>query len=258
MFGLFSKKKTFRDPAEAIAAGEYETALDLYRDRLKKEPARAASWNKKIAELLVLTGRREEAVTAYLAAADAYERGDRALQAIALYKTVQRLDPGNPEILRRLGEIAAEKPEEAEPVQEGMTIRTRLRRYAPLFSEFDRDELTDILEVMDLHRAEPGQHVFRQGDPGDSLFILVQGEVVLTVDGSDGQPVVIDRLAEGACFGEVSALTCVPRTMTAMVTQTSEYLEIPRDYLEALSIAHPRVWKVLEDFQKNRQLPVGI
>lgn len=257
MFGLFGKKKSFRDPAQAIAAGDYDCALELYRERLRREPGRAASWHKKIAELLVLTGRKMEAVEAYLAAADAYERGDRNLQAIALYKTVQRLDPGNEEIRRRLGEIAAEEPE-AEPPQEGMTIRTRLRRYAPLFSEFDRDELTDILEVMDLHRAEPGHTVFRQGDPGDSLFILVQGEVVLTVDGSDGQPVVIDRLAEGACFGEVSALTCVPRTMTATATQPSEYLEVPRDYLEALSIAHPRVWKVLEEFQKNRQLPVGI
>ncbi len=88
--------------------------------------------------------------------------------------------------------------------------------------------------------------------------IGAEGEVALTVQGNGGEPVEVERIAEGGFFGEVSALSRAPRNVTAVTTRPSELLELTRDYLEAVSIVHPRVWEVLEEFQKRRQVPVGV
>ena len=262
MFGFF-RKKTLEDPQEAIRRGDYDAALTMYRKQLEQQPRQAARWHRKIAEALALAGRADEAVEAFLQAALLLERDAMHLQAIALYKAVLRLAPEHPRALERLAEYAPgeeERTSSAGAVEDAtsMTIRTRLRKYAPLFSEFERDTLTAVVDVMKTHHIEAGHEIFRQGEKGDSLFVIADGEVALTVDGADGNPVELDRLNTGGCFGEVSALRRLPRNVTAMTTRPTELLELSRDYLEAVAIAHPQVWKVLEDFQQRRLVPVGI
>lgn len=263
MFSLFGgRKPRYADASQAMAAGDHEAALAMYEERLRREPAHAAHWQRKIAECHAAAGHRAEAVRSYLAAAAELEKQDQMLQAIAVYTAVRRLDPKNAEVALRLGEVAADgsrDPSQPEPeLARSMTIRTRLRHYAPLFSEFDREELTQILAVTQLHRLPLGSIVFRQGDPGDSIFVVVDGQVTLTVDGVDGTPVAIETLADGGCFGEVSALSRVPRNVTATTAAPTELLELSRDYLEAVAIAHPRIWQVLEAFQKGRLIPAGV
>ena len=262
MFPFFGgRKPRYSDPSHAMAAGDHGAALAMLEERLRREPKNAAHWQRKIAECHLAAGRRAEAVQSYLAAAVELERQDLTLQAIAIYAAVRRLDPQNPEVTARLGEVAADEardPSRPDPaVAAAMTLRTRLRRYAPLFSEFDREELTQILGVTELHQLPLGQVVFRQGDPGDSLFVVVQGQVTLTVDGFDGTPILIETITDGGCFGEVSALAHLPRNVTATTAAPTELLELSRDYLEAVAIAHPRIWQVLEAFQKSRLIPAG-
>jgi tetratricopeptide (TPR) repeat protein len=262
MFPLFGgRKPRYGDPAQALAAGDPEAALALCEERLRRDPHNAAQWQRRIAECHLAAGRRAEAVRAYLAAAADLEQQDLLLQAIALYAAVRRIDPQNAEVAARLGEVAADEardPAQPDPELAGsMTIRTRLRRYAPLFSEFDREELTQILAVTEQHLLPLGQVVFRQGDPGDSIFVVVTGQVALTVDGVGGTPVLIETVSDGGCFGELSALARVPRNVTATTAAPTELLELSRDYLEAVAIAHPRIWQVLEAFQKGRLIPAG-
>lgn len=262
---LFGKGKTRapEDPAQAVASGDYDAALEMYGRRLKRDPRGKAGWHKKIGEVLAMAGRKREAVASLLAAAEQYEREDLNLKAIAIYKAALRLDPGNAEVQRRLGEFAIsdqERKETEDPGQDigSMTIRTRLRKFAPLFSELDRESLGAVVEVMQAHSIEVGKVVFRQGESGDSLFIIVQGQIALTVEGAEGEPVELQRLRDGDCFGEVSAISRVPRNTTAIATVPTELLEISRDYLEAVSIAHPQIWATLERYQQRRLVPVGI
>jgi hypothetical protein len=46
--------------------------------------------------------------------------------------------------------------------------------------------------------------------------------------------------------------------VTETTAAPTELLELSRDYLEAVAIAHPRVWQVLEAFQKSRLIPAGV
>lgn len=262
MFPIFSaRRRRHADPAEALASGDYDAALAIYEERLRSDPDNAGHWRRKFAECLLAAGRRNEAVQAYLIAAADLERQGLSLQAIAVLTAVRRIDPQNPAAAEQLGELAAQPAQASAPAEpradDKLTIRTRLRSYAPLFSEFDREELTRILEITRLHRFPAGRSIFRQGDPGDSLFVVVQGRITLTVDGVDGEPVVIESIRDGGCFGEVSALSRVPRNVTATATLPTEVLELSRDYLEAVAIAHPRIWQVLDAFQRSRIIPAG-
>lgn len=263
---MFGRKKNraneSMDPTALIARGDYDAAAAIYRERARNDRDRAAAWHKRAGETLALAGRVAEGIGEYLAAAACFEKEDRMLQAIALYKAALRLDPKHPAVNAKLAEIAQSEEERKQGAEAAsMTIRTRLKRYAPLFSEFSRDELTGIVPVMEVHHVAAGAVVFQQGDAGDSLFIVAQGEIALTVGGSEragSERVEIDRVTDGGCFGEVSALTRAPRNFTAIATRPSELLELQRDYLEAVAIAHPRVWDVLEHFQKSRRIPVGV
>jgi tetratricopeptide (TPR) repeat protein len=262
MFRIWKKRRE-EDPEEALRRGDHDAAVAAYRRAAERAPDQAARWTRKMAETLALADRIPEAIQAYLQAARHHERDEHPLLAIALYKAALRLSPGHPEATARLEEYAPTPDERRDTVEAdddpaAMTLRTRLRKYAPLFSEFDRETLTAVVGVMRTARLESGTEIFRQGESGHSLFVVADGEVALTVAGADGEPVEIDRIGAGSCFGEVSALRRVPRNVTAIATRPTELLELSRDYLEAVAIAHPHVWKVLEDFQQRRLVPVGV
>jgi tetratricopeptide (TPR) repeat protein len=265
MFGLFRKKKAAPgDPTRAVLNGDFEAALRLYREELRKAPQKAATLHKRIAETLIQAGRAEEAIEAYLAAGRAYEAQDRMLQALALYKAALRIDPTHRAAKQQLEQFALPEPEAPTPAlptvqrSKAAPLRTKPQKNVPLFSEFHSEELAGIIDCMQLHRFNSGHVVFTQGDEGDSLFIVAQGEVALTVASAGGQPVELERIQDGGFFGEVSALGQSPRNVTATTTRKTELFELGRDYLEALAIANPHIWEVLESFQKNRVMPVGI
>ncbi|MDQ7086934.1 MAG: hypothetical protein Q9Q13_03360 [Acidobacteriota bacterium] len=71
-------------------AGELEETLAEYRRRARREPRQAADWQRRIAETLIQAERRDEAVEAYLKAAEIYEKDDLNLKAMAIYKAVLR------------------------------------------------------------------------------------------------------------------------------------------------------------------------
>lgn len=56
---------------------------------------------------------------------------------------------------------------------------------------------------------EPGDVLFREGDPGDCMFAVVEGELDVLVGGS-----VVDHIGPGRIFGEVALVEHSPRTAT--------------------------------------------
>jgi CRP-like cAMP-binding protein len=64
--------------------------------------------------------------------------------------------------------------------------------------------------------------------------------------------VSLGRIGPNEFFGEVSFLTGVPRTATAMTTEDSEILRIDREVLAELTVEHPRLVEVLKRFHLDR------
>jgi cyclic nucleotide-binding protein/tetratricopeptide repeat protein len=122
---------------------------------------------------------------------------------------------------------------------------------SPLFKDFSVEELVAVIAGLKLLTFERGKVILRQGEPGNSLYMLTSGKVKAFVK-KDGKQVPIAELEEGAFFGEMSILTGKPRTATIVATELSELLELDRPTLDSITQTHPHVWDVLQEFANQR------
>jgi hypothetical protein len=122
---------------------------------------------------------------------------------------------------------------------------------SPLFKDFSVEELVAVIGGLNLMTFERGNVILREGEPGNSLFMLTSGTVKAFVK-KDGKQVPVGELEEGAFFGEVSILTGRPRTATIVAKEHCELLELDRTTLDAITQTHPHVRDVLQEFANQR------
>lgn len=81
---------------------------------------------------------------------------------------------------------------------------------------------------------EKGEAIFHQSDPGDVMFIIVEGEVEISL-GTNNDRHILARLGSGEFFGEMAIITDQPRTANASVTQQTLLLPIRKgEFLERI------------------------
>ena len=103
-----------------------------------------------------------------------------------------------------------------------------------MFEHLNEDDRTSLASVIDETKFSEGQTLFEAGDPGDSLFIVVKGEIELFIKDTVGQKIVLHTAQPGDMFGELAMLDSGPRTATALVLVDSEVLVLDRDDLMLL------------------------
>lgn len=81
---------------------------------------------------------------------------------------------------------------------------------------------------------EPNETIFREGDWGDSLYIIVDGEVEITRDVSGQSDVPLARLGCGECFGEMGLVRQMPRSATVRTVTRVNVLAMDRYTFQAL------------------------
>jgi hypothetical protein len=110
--------------------------------------------------------------------------------------------------------------------------RFTLLKQIPHFESFSEKVKSTLSKKMRLHRyREPGEVLFRQGDPGNSLFIVIEGEVGIWIAREDGQLVEVARSKAGSFFGEVSLLTGSARTASVVVATPALIGEITTQHI---------------------------
>ena len=110
----------------------------------------------------------------------------------------------------------------------------------PLFSQLTMQEFIDVAVVLDRRSVKAGTVIVREGDPGDSMFIVSTGQVDATVE-SDGKTVKVHSFKDGDFFGEMAVLSGQPRTATVTAVKSTELLELSRDNLHGIFSKHPEV-----------------
>jgi cAMP-dependent protein kinase regulator len=124
---------------------------------------------------------------------------------------------------------------------------------SPLFRDFSVDEMVAVIQGLKLSSYERGDVILREGQPGESLFMLTSGRVrAFQKDRATGKQVRIADLREGAFFGEISLLTGQPRNASVVALNSCELLELDRPTLDEITRTHPHVWDVLREFAEKR------
>ena len=120
-----------------------------------------------------------------------------------------------------------------------MPADTSLLASVPLFERLDEEERALLAAQLDDVSFEAGQVVFRRGDPGGSIFIVVSGAVEIFVEDTVGQRVVFETAKSGDFFGELSLLDGDPRSASSVALEVTRAVRLDRNDLELLFKRHP-------------------
>jgi len=103
-------------------------------------------------------------------------------------------------------------------------------------------EQLKILEAYLTHRhAQCGDVIFRQGDSGNSMFVLTRGAVSIHIPQTNGYGKRLAALGPGALLGEMAFITDVPRSADALADEETELLELDRQHFHELEKSHPAI-----------------
>jgi CRP-like cAMP-binding protein len=230
---------------QALFRGEWRKALECFQNHCAQEPGDFRS-QLKVAELLERLGQKKEAVQMYRKVAEAYAHDGFLLQAISINKMILRIDPSFQDVHHRLAQLYAEKTRETKPL--------RLFPYIPLFSDLDERELQSLLPHIQSKTFLKESLICREGERGDSLFVISRGEVSITKRTPEGREVSVRHLREGNFFGEFGFFIDQKRHATVKAIIDCEILEISRAALNKMIAIHPRLNEVLQNLFQERIL----
>ena len=111
-------------------------------------------------------------------------------------------------------------------------------RNSPLFAGLSDNDLARLLEMCETIRLHPGEILIEQGAPGDSAYIILDGEMDVQISSGEQTNVIATRSA-GDVIGEIALLDHSPRTATVLATRDSELLRIPQEPFETLLTSSP-------------------
>jgi ATP:ADP antiporter, AAA family len=107
---------------------------------------------------------------------------------------------------------------------------------AGMFSQTPSPVLADVARLCDEVEVEAGEQVFAKGEPGDSLYAIVQGRVRV----QDGDRVLND-LEEGDVFGELALLDPEPRMASVTALEATRLLRLEQAPFQELIRQQPEV-----------------
>lgn len=251
--------------ARLIALDHLEAALAEYEKLVAAAPGDGEG-RQQVAALLERLGRKAQAVAAYEEAALAWARGGQLLRAIVACKALLALEPGHTRTQRSLAELYGWRvkpgarrpaslkamaefellPEGAGP-SEGMPV-------VPLFSQLGQEPFAAVLEAMEVRTCAARQSVVKEGEPGASMFAVVEGTLEVVRHFQDGAQRQVGTLTEGAFFGELALISEGPRLASVVAASPGVLLEFTRAKLEALVRKHPVVGQVVQAFYRERMV----
>lgn len=119
-------------------------------------------------------------------------------------------------------------------------IDTLFLTQSPLFRNLDEAERAQILIIGQVRDFSAGQVIFREGDAGDGLFIVLKGSVRISKRSATGEE-ALAVLEPPAFFGEMALIDLAARAADAIANEATELFFIPLKELRALIEAHHRV-----------------
>jgi CRP-like cAMP-binding protein len=109
-----------------------------------------------------------------------------------------------------------------------------------LLSGWPREELADLAKAMSIRPLEPQESLFAAGEPGDALYLLLEGRLSVWRDGEE-----IGDILEGDHLGEGALVRPGPRRVAVRGADPSTLAVLTGEAFVRLSESHPALYAKL-------------
>ncbi len=119
---------------------------------------------------------------------------------------------------------------------------TEVLKKVPFFRTLSKDGLSFIVERLRFKPFDANQVICRIGDPGDKMYIIINGSVDVVVEAPEtGHKKVVATLKGGDYFGEMALLTGEPRSATVVTREPSEMFILSKDDFDVIVERFPSI-----------------
>lgn len=122
-----------------------------------------------------------------------------------------------------------------------------------IFSALSGDEIGKLVRTVHVQQYAAGEVPVRQGEAGDSFYIIKQGRVDVVVESAPGEKAVVASLGPGNFFGEMSLLTGAVRTASIVVKDDAEFIVIDKSSFSSILAHNPSIAESLSLILSERQ-----
>jgi CRP/FNR family transcriptional regulator, cyclic AMP receptor protein len=127
-----------------------------------------------------------------------------------------------------------------------MASAADLLKNVAIFKDLDDTEIAEVAEKCKEEQYNSGEYIFREGEAGNRLYLIVQGEVRISRDVPGSGEEALAVLKAGALFGEMSVFDRSERSTHAISNGGTKLLTITRpDFEMLLDFNRELAYKVL-------------
>jgi len=123
----------------------------------------------------------------------------------------------------------------------------------PIFRSLRKKELRGLEDIANLHLFSASQIVFQEGDPGRSVYIILDGRVQVFTKDHQGKQFPLATLESNQFFGEMALLSGKPRSSSVATVTESLLAEFSYKNMKRLMMRYPQIKEVLVQYFRERE-----
>ncbi len=136
-----------------------------------------------------------------------------------------------------------------EPRQRPVDVLAKIPVFVPL-EPAELESLSKECERLDFGR---GERIVYQGDPGDAMYVVLEGTAIVTIKTDEEAEREVARLSRGEFFGEMALLTGEPRNAGVTAVDDMAVLVIHKDSLQAMLSRRPGLVQEMAEIVETRR-----
>jgi len=113
--------------------------------------------------------------------------------------------------------------------------------HSQFFADFSYDDIKLLAGYMDVYRAQPGQTVIREGEIGDYMLMIINGDIDIFKRSLTGEQQHITVVTPGMMLGEMSMIDGEPRFATCVAVKVATFGVLTRDNMVRIILEKPSV-----------------
>jgi len=113
--------------------------------------------------------------------------------------------------------------------------------HSQFFADFSYDDIKLLASYMDVYLVQPGQTVIREGDVGDYMLMIIDGDFDIFKKNLMGEPQHITVVTPGMTLGEMSMIDGEPRFATCVAAKEATFGVLTRDSMVKIILEKPSV-----------------